>query len=70
MDSETLETTIRQFLEEFGVSGHQVAGVGITAAVVDGRVIEGQAIAVSATLTIDAIGLNHTVDGVLNTTLN
>ena len=70
MDEETLNTTIRRFLKEFGVSGHQAVDAAVRAAVAEGRVKEGEAVAVSATMTVEAVGLSHTVDGVLNTELD
>jgi len=70
MDDDSLDTTIRRFLKEFGVSGHQAVSEAVTAAVADGRAIEGQPVAISATLTVEAIGLSHTVGGTLNTKLD
>ena len=70
MDEETLNSTIRRFLKEFGVTSHQAVEEAVRAAVAEGRVRQGEAVAVSATLTIEAIGLNQTVGGVLNTTLD
>ena len=70
MDEETLNTTIRRFLKEFGVSGHQAVDAAVRAAVAEGRVKEGEVVAVSATMTVEAVGLSHTVDGVLNTKLD
>jgi hypothetical protein len=70
MDEETLNTTIRRFLKEFGVSSHQAVDAAVRAAVAEGRVREGEAVEVSATLTVDAIGLSQTVDGVLSTKLD
>ena len=70
MDEETLNTTIRRFLKEFGISSHQAVDSAVRAAVAEGRVREGEAVAVSATLTIEDIGLNQTADGVLSTTLD
>ena len=69
MDDDTLNATIRRFLKEFGVSGHQAVEAAVRAAIADGRIAEGDTVAVSATLTIDAIGLGHTTDGTLNTRL-
>lgn len=70
MNDETIDTTIRRFLDEFGVSGHKAVSAAITAAVADGRVFEGQELAVTATLTVDGVGLSHIADGILNTKLN
>ncbi len=70
MDEETLNTTIRRFLKEFGVSSHQAVDLAVRAAVAEGRVRQGEAVAVSATLTVEAIGLNQSIDGVLSTTLD
>ena len=70
MDEETLNTTIRRFLKAFGVSSHQAVNSAVRAAVAEGRVREGEAVAVSATLTVEASGLNQSVDGVLSTTLD
>ena len=67
MDDETLNTTIRRFLKEFGVSGHQAVDAAIRGAVADGSVKEGQTVAVSATLTVETINFAHTVDGALST---
>ena len=67
MDEETLNTTIRRFLKELGVSGHQAVDAAVRAAVADGRVKEGQTVAISATLTVETIDFTHTVDGVLST---
>ncbi len=68
MGDETLNSTIRRFLKEFGVSSHQAIDDAIRAAVAEGRIKEGDGIAVSATLTVDAVGLSHKVSGTLNTT--
>ena len=55
MNDETLNSTIRRFLKEFGVSGHQLIDAAIRAAVAEGRVKEGDAVAVSATMTVEAV---------------
>ena len=69
MDEATLNSTIRRLLKEFGVSGHQAVEAAVRAAIAEGRIGEGDEIAVSATLTIGAIGLDHRVDGTLSTKL-
>ena len=48
----------------------QAGEEAVRAAVAEGRVREGEAVAVAATLTIEAIGLNQTVEGVLSTKLD
>ena len=65
MDDETLNSTIRRFLKEFGVSSHQAIDAAVCAAVAEGRIRDGDALAVSATLTVEAVGLAQTVDGTL-----
>jgi len=70
MSDETLNTTVRRFLKEFGVTSHQAIDAAVRAAVAEGRVAPGEMIAVSATLTVEAVGLSQTVDGGLSTTLD
>jgi len=70
MSDDTLNATIRRFLKEFGVSGHQAIDLAVRAAIAEGRISEGDAVSVSATLTVDAVGLAQTVEGVLHTKLD
>jgi len=70
MSDETLNTTVRRFLKEFGVTSHQAIDAAVRAAVAEGRVAPGEMIAVSATLTVEAVGQSQTVDGGLSTTLD
>lgn len=70
MDDDTLNSTVRRFLKEFGVTGHQAIEAAVRAAVAEGRIAEGSSIDVSATLTVEAVGLVQSIDGVLNTTLD
>lgn len=59
------EIAMRKFLKQLGVTAHQELESALQAAVADGRIKAGDSVPVSATVTIDQLGISHQVDAML-----
>ncbi len=67
MDEDALNQSVRKFLKQLGVTGQREIEKAVREAVDEGRISDGDDLAVKATIRIDALGLEHTVDGTLKT---
>lgn len=67
MDEDALNQSVRKFLKQLGVTGQREIEKAVRDAIDDGRITDGDDLAVQATIRIDALGLEHNVDGTLKT---
>ncbi len=65
MNEEALNMSLRKFLKVVGVTSQQEIEKAIRAAVADGRLKGSESLTAKVVLTIDAVGLNHKVDGTI-----
>jgi hypothetical protein len=65
MNEEALNTSLRKFLRVVGVTSQQEIEKAIRDAIADGRLKGTEALSAKVVLTIDKIGLSHTVDGTI-----
>jgi Family of unknown function (DUF6494) len=63
MNDEALNMSLRKFLKVVGVTSQQEIEKAIRAAVADGRLKGNEKLAAKMVLTIEKVGLSHTVDG-------
>ena len=63
MNEEAFNMSLRKFLKVVGVTSQQEIEKAVRAAVADGRLKGNESLSARVVLTIDAAGLNHTVDG-------
>lgn len=61
--SDEFNMSLRKFLKRLGVTGQQEIERAVRNAVASGRVGAGDALPVRATIRIDAVGLEHTIEG-------
>ena len=64
-DMSESEIAMRKFLKQLGVTAHQELESALQAAVADGQIKAGESVPVSATVTIDHLGISHQVDAML-----
>lgn len=62
MNEDALNTSIRKFLKEVGVTSQREIEKAVRDAAAKGK-LKGQTMPAKMVLTIDAIGLSHEVDG-------
>ncbi|MGI8525980.1 MAG: DUF6494 family protein [Pseudolabrys sp.] len=65
MDEEALNTSLRKFLKEVGVTSQREIENSIRAAVADGKLKGTDPVPVQMVLTIGKTGLTHKVDGTI-----
>lgn len=65
MNEEALNTSLRKFLKEVGVTSQREIEKSIRDAVAGGQLKGTEAVPVQMVLTIGKTGLTHTVDGLL-----
>lgn len=63
MDDETVNLSVRRFLKEFGVSAQREIERALEQAIVEGKLQGSESLNASAILRIDAIGLDHAIEG-------
>jgi hypothetical protein len=63
MNDEAFNMSLRKFLKVVGVTSQQEIEKAVRAAVAAGRLKGNESLSAKVVLTIDAAGLNHTVDG-------
>ena len=63
MDEETFNIALRKFLKVVGVTAQREIEKAVREALADGRLDATATLAARMVLTIDAIGLNHRIDG-------
>jgi|TARA_B100001250_G_scaffold335975_1_gene302335 hypothetical protein len=67
MSNEEFTVTVRKFLKQLGVTGHQVIEDELIKAVKDGKIKSGSKISVSAEIKINDLNVTHKIDGSLIT---
>jgi len=65
MNEDVLNTSLRKFLKTVGVTSQREIEMAIRDAVASGRVKGNEALKARMVLTIDAVGLNHTIDSTI-----
>jgi hypothetical protein len=64
MNEEALNMSMRKFLKVVGVTSQQEIEKAVRAALADGR-LKSESLSAKMELTIDDIGLRHTIDGTI-----
>jgi len=65
MNEEALNMSLRKFLNGVGVTSQQEIEKAVRAALADGRLKGTANVQAKMVLTIDKVGLKHTVDGII-----
>jgi hypothetical protein len=65
MNEEVLNTSLRKFLKTVGVTSQREIEMAIRDAVAAGRIKGNEALKARMVLTIDAVGLSHTIDSTI-----
>lgn len=65
MNEDVLNTSLRKFLKTVGVTSQREIEVAIRDAVADGRIKGTEGLKARMVLTIEAVGLNHTIDSTI-----
>jgi Family of unknown function (DUF6494) len=66
MNEEALNTSLRKFLKVVGVTSQREIEKTIREAIADGRLKGSETLSANVVLTIDKVGLTHTVDGTID----
>jgi hypothetical protein len=66
MHEEVLNISLRKFLKIVGVTSQREIEIAIRKAVADERIKGNEALKAQMVLTIGAIGLTHTIDGIID----
>lgn len=67
IDEDALNMSIRRFLKTVGVTSQREIEKAVRAAAETGAIDPGTAMAVRVRLTIEAVGLDHAIDGEIET---
>ena len=67
MNEDVLNTSMRKFLKTVGVTSQREIEKAIRDAVASGKIKGNEALKARMVLTIDAVGLNHTIDSTIET---
>lgn len=67
MNEDVLNTSLRKFLKTVGITSQREIEKAIRDAVASGKIRGNEALTARMVLTIDAIGLNHTIDSAIET---
>lgn len=62
MNEDVLNTSLRKFLKTVGVTSQREIEMAIRDAIAAGRIKGNEALKARMVLTIDAVGLSHTID--------
>ncbi|MDO9411574.1 MAG: DUF6494 family protein [Pseudolabrys sp.] len=65
MNEDVLNASLRKFLKTVGVTSQREIEVAIRDAVADGRIKGTEGLKARMVLTIEAVGLNHTIDSTI-----
>jgi len=65
MNEEALNTSLRQFLKVVGISSQREMEKAIRKAIADGRLKGSETLSANVVLTLDKVGLTHTIDGTI-----
>lgn len=63
MNEENLNSSLRKFLKVVGVTSQREIEMAIRKAVADGRIKGDETLSAKMVLTIDAVNLNHRIEG-------
>jgi hypothetical protein len=66
MNEEALNTSLRKFLKVVGVTSQREIEKAIREAIADGRLKGSETLSANVVLTIDKVGLTHTIDGTID----
>ncbi|MBI1202907.1 MAG: hypothetical protein GC182_10380 [Rhodopseudomonas sp.] len=67
MNEDVLNTSMRKFLKTVGVTSQREIEKAIRDAVASGKIKGNEALKARMVLTIDAVGLSHTIDSTIET---
>ena len=67
MNEDVLNTSLRKFLKTVGITSQREIEKAIRDAVASGRIKGNEALTARMVLTIDAIGLDHTIESAIET---
>ncbi len=65
MNEEALNTSLRKFLKVVGVTSQREIEKAIREAIADGRLKGSETLSAKVALTVDQVGLTHTVEGTI-----
>jgi len=65
MDEDALNSSVRKFLKEVGVTSQREIEKAVRAAAADGRLTGRRELPAKMTLTIGGLSLTHTIDGAI-----
>ena len=65
MNEEALNTSLRRFLKVVGITSQREIEMAIREAIADGRLNGSETLSAKVVLTLDKIGLTHTIDGTI-----
>jgi hypothetical protein len=65
MNEEALNTSLRPFLKVVGVTSQREIEMAIREAIADGRLKGSETLSAKVMLTLDKVGLTHTIDGTI-----
>ena len=65
MNEEALNTSLRRFLKAVGITSQREIEMAIREAIADGRLNGSETLSAKVVLTLDKIGLTHTIDGTI-----
>ena len=65
MNEEALNTALRQFLKVVGITSQREMEKAIRKAIADGRLKGSETLSAKVVLTLDKVGLTHTIDGTI-----
>lgn len=65
MNEDVLNTSLRKFLKTVGVTSQREIEMAIRDAAAAGKIKGNEALKARMVLTIDAVGLNHTIDSTI-----
>jgi hypothetical protein len=66
MNEDALNTSLRKFLKEVGVTSQREIEKTVREAIADGRLKGSETLSAKVVLTIDKVGLTHTIDGMVD----
>jgi len=67
MNEDVMNASLRKFLKTVGVTSQREIEKAVRSAIADGRVKGNEALKARMVLTIEEAGLQHTIDGVIET---
>ncbi|MEK1891034.1 MAG: DUF6494 family protein [Phyllobacterium sp.] len=65
MNEEALNNSLRRFLKVVGITSQREIEMAIREAIADGRLKGSETLTAKVVLTLDNVGLTHTIDGTI-----